>query len=119
MSRRAIFCRVCSTGWRGSDDGSGIRHHACYLPGTAQRGMDVSDDIWKRDEIESPCIKICLIHPEARICTGCHRTIDEIGSWSRLSPEERRTIMDALPDRAATLARMTVRRGGRAGRLKR
>jgi uncharacterized protein len=81
--------------------------------------MDVSDDIWRRDEIESPCIKICLIHPEARICTGCHRTIDEIGGWSRMSPEDRRRIMDALPERAVTLAKMTVRRGGRAGRLKR
>ena len=76
--------------------------------------MNVSDDIWRRDEIESPCIKICLIHPEARICTGCHRTIDEIGGWTRLSPEDRRRIMDELPSRAG---RLKVRRGGRAGRL--
>jgi predicted Fe-S protein YdhL (DUF1289 family) len=107
------------TGWRGSDDASGIRPCACYLRETARRGIDVSDDIWRRDEIESPCIKICLIHPEARICTGCHRTIDEIGGWSRMTSEDRRAIMEALPERAATLARMTVRRGGRAGRLKR
>jgi predicted Fe-S protein YdhL (DUF1289 family) len=75
----------------------------------------VNDDIWRRDEIESPCIKVCLIHPEARICAGCFRTIDEIGGWTRLSPEDRRRIMDELPARAG---RLRQRRGGRAGRLK-
>ena len=74
----------------------------------------MSDDVWKRAEIESPCIKVCVIHPEARLCTGCLRTLDEIAVWSRLSPDERRTIMAALPSRGPALAR---RRGGRAGRL--
>ena len=76
----------------------------------------MSDEIWKRDEIESPCIKLCVIHPEARICAGCYRSIDEIGTWGRLSPQERRRIMDELPGRAA---RLKVRRGGRAGRQSR
>ena len=31
------------------------------------------DDIWARDEIESPCIKICVIHPQERLCVGCHQ----------------------------------------------
>ncbi len=72
--------------------------------------------VWTRDEIESPCIKICVVHPEARICTGCYRSIDEIGRWSKMDPEERREIMAALPDRASML---TKRRGGRAARLNR
>lgn len=76
----------------------------------------MSDDIWKRDEIESPCVKICVIHPETRICTGCLRTIDEIGAWSRMSPEARRLIMGELPARQGQLAK---RRGGRAARLTR
>lgn len=75
----------------------------------------MSDDIWKRDEIESPCIKVCVIHPQERLCTGCLRSIEEIGAWSRLSPEERRTIMQALPARAS---RLKKRRGGRAARVK-
>lgn len=74
----------------------------------------MNDDVWKRDEVESPCVKICVIHPETRICTGCLRTIDEIGAWSRMSPEARRLIMDALPDRQTQL---TKRRGGRAARI--
>lgn len=73
-------------------------------------------DIWKRDEIESPCIKICVIHPEARLCTGCLRSIDEITMWSKLSPDARRMVMDELPSRQGLL---TKRRGGRAARLAR
>ncbi|MGR3270339.1 DUF1289 domain-containing protein [Thalassococcus profundi] len=76
----------------------------------------MSDDIWTRKEIESPCIKLCVVHPEARICTGCHRTIDEITQWSRLTPERRREIMADLPDRAGLLRQ---RRGGRSARLNR
>ena len=76
----------------------------------------MTDTIWTRDEIESPCVKICVIHPEARLCTGCLRSIDEITQWSRLSSDARRTIMAELPSRAPQL---TQRRGGRAGRLTR
>lgn len=73
-------------------------------------------DIWKRAEVESPCIKICVIHPEARLCTGCLRSIDEITMWSKLSPDARRLVMEELPSRQGLL---TKRRGGRAARLKR
>jgi predicted Fe-S protein YdhL (DUF1289 family) len=76
----------------------------------------MTDEIWKRDEVESPCIKICVVHPEARLCTGCLRTIDEITQWSRMSPEARAEVMAALPERRAQLSR---RRGGRAARLSR
>ena len=76
----------------------------------------MSDALWKRDEIESPCIKICVVHPEARLCTGCLRSIDEIGRWSRMSAEERRAVMDELPTRADAFSK---RRGGRSGRLAR
>jgi predicted Fe-S protein YdhL (DUF1289 family) len=72
------------------------------------------DEIWKRNEIDSPCVKLCTIHPEARLCVGCLRSIDEIGSWSRLSPDERKAIMAELPSRAPLLVK---RRGGRMGRL--
>ena len=75
----------------------------------------MTDDIWKRDEIESPCIKICVIHPQSRLCTGCLRSIDEIGAWSRMKPEIRREIVAELPSRAGQI---TQRRGGRAARLK-
>lgn len=74
-----------------------------------------TDHIWARAEIESPCIKICVIEPNSRLCTGCLRSIDEISAWSRMSAEERKAVMAELPDRAS---KITKRRGGRAGRVK-
>ncbi len=73
------------------------------------------DEIWRRDEIESPCIRVCVVHPTARLCTGCLRSIDEITNWSKMTPEARRMVMAELPGRAG---RLTQRRGGRAARLK-
>ncbi|MFL2795894.1 MAG: DUF1289 domain-containing protein [Paracoccaceae bacterium] len=74
----------------------------------------MSSEVWTRDEIQSPCIKICVIHPSERQCTGCHRTIEEISSWSRLPSEQRNKIINELPKRALRLKR---RRGGRAARI--
>ena len=76
----------------------------------------MSDEIWERAEVDSPCIKICVIHPEERICVGCYRSIEEIATWSRLTPAERRAIVADLPARLPKLAK---RRGGRMGRLDR
>ncbi len=69
-----------------------------------------TDAVWTREEIESPCVKLCAIHPEEKICVGCYRTLAEIGGWSRMSPEERRAVMAELPARAP---RLKTRRGGR------
>lgn len=75
--------------------------------------MAEGDDIWQRDEVESPCVKICAIHPEAGICVGCLRNLTEIATWSEMSPEARRAVMADLPGRAGLLKK---RRGGRAAR---
>lgn len=76
----------------------------------------MSNDIWQRDEIQSPCINICVIHPQERLCTGCLRTIDEITAWSKMTNEDRATLMAELPTRAS---RLKQRRGGRKTRLDR
>ncbi len=76
----------------------------------------MSDEVWKRREIASPCIRLCLIHPEAKICTGCYRTGDEIAGWMRMTDDERAALMAELPSRAD---RLKVRRGGRRGRAER
>ncbi len=72
----------------------------------------MSDEIWRRAEVESPCIKICVVHPETRLCTGCNRSIDEIARWSSMPAQERASILADLPSRKASPGR----RGGRAGR---
>jgi len=74
----------------------------------------MAEHIWKRNEIDSPCVNICIVHPEANICTGCYRTINEISSWSTMSAAQRKEIIKELPNRSSKLK---VRRGGRAKRL--
>lgn len=74
-----------------------------------------TDAIWRRDEIESPCVKLCVVDPQARLCMGCFRSTDEIAAWTRMTPEARRMVMAELPERAERLR--PRRRGGRAGRL--
>jgi predicted Fe-S protein YdhL (DUF1289 family) len=56
-----------------------------------------------------------MLHPEFRLCIGCHRSLDEIARWSRMSDDERRRIIADLPSRKP----QPQRRGGRAGRLSR
>ncbi|MEM9139490.1 MAG: DUF1289 domain-containing protein [Pseudomonadota bacterium] len=73
----------------------------------------MSDEIWRRNEIESPCVKLCVMHPAAGLCVGCFRSGDEIARWSRMDPEERRIIMAALPEREGSIAK---RSGGRKAR---
>ena len=68
------------------------------------------ENLWKRDEIDSPCVKLCSIHPSERICVGCYRSMEEIGAWSSLSSEVRLDIMNELPNRSS---RIQKRRGGR------
>ena len=75
---------------------------------------DNTDHIWARAEIESPCVKVCVIEPNSKLCTGCLRSIDEIGAWSQMTAEARSQVMAELPSRAGQI---TKRRGGRAGRL--
>ncbi|SDW97584.1 DUF1289 domain-containing protein [Litoreibacter albidus] len=74
----------------------------------------MSDDIWQRDEVQSPCVKVCIVHPAERLCTGCLRTIDEIGAWSRMTNEARAALLEELPSRAG---RLKQRRGGRKARI--
>ena len=74
----------------------------------------MKDELWMRDEVESPCVKVCVVHPTERLCVGCLRSIDEIARWSRMTQDERRDVLADLPARAPLLRR---RKGGRAARL--
>jgi uncharacterized protein len=68
-------------------------------------------------EIETPCIKVCVIEPETGFCIGCGRTRAEIGNWLGFSAAERQSIMQGLNERVETLTLRKRRRGGRQGRL--
>ncbi|NOX72849.1 MAG: DUF1289 domain-containing protein [Alphaproteobacteria bacterium] len=73
----------------------------------------MDDNIWSRDEVDSPCVKVCVIHEGSGICIGCHRTRPEIAGWSRMSGKDRQEVIAALPARAPLLRGV---RKGRAGR---
>jgi uncharacterized protein len=64
----------------------------------------MNDAVWKRDEADSPCVRVCVIHPQTRLCAGCLRTPDEIAAWSRMTPQARRAVLAELPARAPMLA---------------
>jgi len=73
------------------------------------------DDVWNREEIDSPCIKLCVLHSEAKICVGCHRSAEEIQMWSKYTPEQRLLIISELPSRKSIIIK---RRGGRNRHVK-
>jgi predicted Fe-S protein YdhL (DUF1289 family) len=54
--------------------------------------------------IESPCNKVCVVHPTLGVCIGCGRSLDEIGRWIDFAPAERARIMAQLPSRLAALS---------------
>jgi uncharacterized protein len=68
-------------------------------------------------DIETPCIKICVVEPETGFCIGCGRTRDEIAGWIGMTAHDRHSVMVMLPERVATLTQRKSRRGGRRGRL--
>ena len=67
---------------------------------------------WRRDEPQSPCKGLCILHAQENICIGCLRSGDEIAAWGGMSAEDRRALLAKLPARKAQIA--PRRRGGRA-----
>ena len=57
-------------------------------------------EVWQRTEIESPCRKVCVIHPLSQLCIGCYRTAEEIRLWSSYSKEFRKALLVELPQRS-------------------
>ncbi|TDW26269.1 hypothetical protein EV128_115168 [Rhizobium azibense] len=49
--------------------------------------------------MRTPCIHVCSIDPATGLCTGCGRTLQEIGNWMSYSDEERERIMTVLAAR--------------------
>ncbi|MEM6464231.1 MAG: DUF1289 domain-containing protein [Pseudomonadota bacterium] len=55
--------------------------------------------------VESPCILVCSIDLKTDFCFGCGRTGDEIAGWLSYSDQQRRAVMDELPERMETIER--------------
>ena len=37
-------------------------------------------EVWRREAVESPCIRLCVVDPASRLCLGCYRSIEEIAA---------------------------------------
>lgn len=55
----------------------------------------------------SPCVGICQIDHQ-QICTGCHRSLDEIGRWSIASNDEKRSILADVQLRRFAALKLSV-----------
>lgn len=69
-----------------------------------------------RLDIETPCIKVCVLDPDTGYCVGCGRTRGEIAGWLGMAPDARRDVMAGLPKRISTMTRQKRRKGGARGR---
>jgi predicted Fe-S protein YdhL (DUF1289 family) len=67
-------------------------------------------------DIETPCVKLCVVDPDSGICIGCGRSRSEIAGWIAMTPAERRDVMAGLEARMASLTRNKRRKGGARGR---
>ena len=54
--------------------------------------------------MESPCVKVCTYDPASGLCRGCGRTLQEIGDWFSLRDDQRRAVMEQLPERLRRLS---------------
>ena len=47
----------------------------------------------------SPCISVCRINQQSRLCEGCRRSMAEIAAWLEYSDDQKRAIIAELPSR--------------------
>jgi predicted Fe-S protein YdhL (DUF1289 family) len=52
----------------------------------------------------SPCIGVCRLDERTGYCLGCFRTIEEIGDWMAMMPDEKEALMPELARRRAQAA---------------
>lgn len=53
--------------------------------------------------METPCKNICQMDRVRGLCTGCGRTLAEIGAWRDMTDAERRAVMASLDERMRRL----------------
>jgi len=51
--------------------------------------------------VPSPCVSVCRMNPDAGLCTGCLRTIDEIIAWGRMDEPAKRQVWESIVARFA------------------
>jgi uncharacterized protein len=54
-------------------------------------------------ELPSPCVSVCKMDAAGSLCTGCFRTLDEIGAWSRMAGPAKRAVWALIAQRAQSV----------------
>src|SRR4029450_14056185 len=75
--------------------------------------------VHSRIDIDTPCVKVCVLGPESGYCIGCGRTRNEIAGWLDMTDQLRRDVMAGLPqpgDSPPPAKRPRGRAAARAGR---
>ncbi|MEZ5605610.1 MAG: DUF1289 domain-containing protein [Burkholderiaceae bacterium] len=49
----------------------------------------------------SPCIRVCRISAVTGWCEGCQRRLEEIGRWSGMSEDDKRSVWRRIHARRA------------------
>lgn len=57
----------------------------------------------------SPCMGVCTIDAQTRLCLGCYRSLGEIAAWPQLSVSAKQALLAALEARGERLGRPRVR----------
>lgn len=55
------------------------------------------------DKVRSPCVSVCALDAND-VCIGCHRTVDEIMRWTRMTNDERRDVLKKVAKREEKVA---------------
>lgn len=56
-------------------------------------------------EVPSPCVAVCHLEASSGLCSGCHRTAEEIGRWSVLTDAERIDVWKKIESRQLLIRR--------------
>jgi predicted Fe-S protein YdhL (DUF1289 family) len=54
--------------------------------------------------VPSPCVSVCAMDERSGLCTGCHRTLEEIAAWSVMDDVAKRAVLAAAAARRGSAA---------------
>lgn len=60
-------------------------------------------DMTDIDEVQSPCIGVCVIDDVTGLCQGCFRRTDEIQDWWHLDNTSKRKIVSEAKERESAV----------------
>jgi len=57
-----------------------------------------------QQDVESPCVRDCMVDQGHGYCISCWRTLREISDWHRYDTAQKQTVLAAIESRRATHA---------------